>query len=89
MSVDFEELGRLHQRASGVTCSMTEEMPCPRCKTMHAKGKYAPLGKPMRSGVLSGTPYAPQDVDCQCGAKLRHVVPIFKVDPYGWHWKIL
>ncbi len=40
-------------------------------------------------GVRSGTPYGPADVSCECGAVLRHTVPIFAVDPYGWHWRIL
>lgn len=40
-------------------------------------------------GIRSGTPYAPADVVCDCGATLRHTVPIFASDIYGWHWEIL
>ncbi len=77
-----------------------EEMPCPRCKKKHPKGKYVPrpelAKKPLGEKVLrvvdgvevrSGTPFAPPDVQCDCGATLRHIVPIFAVDPYGWRWE--
>jgi hypothetical protein len=40
-------------------------------------------------GVRSGTPFGPDDVTCECGAVLRHTVPVFAVGPYGWHWRIL
>ena len=40
-------------------------------------------------GVRSGTPFGPADVACPCGARLRHVVPIFCTDPHGWHWEIM
>jgi hypothetical protein len=74
-----------------------EAMPCPRCGAMHQRGEYGPrpelatrpLGKEIRPGVRSGTPYAPPDMQCPCGAVLRHTAPIFAVDPYGWHWRIL
>lgn len=84
--------------------SANEQMPCPRCKKMHAKGEYVPrpelatkpLGRIMEAAskrygieVRAGTPVAPNDVQCDCGAKLRHVVPIFAVDPYGWRWEIM
>ena len=84
--------------------SVEESMPCPRCKKMHAKGEYGPrpelatkpLGKVVEaatrkhgSEVRSGTPYAPPDVTCDCGAVLRHSVPLFKVDAFGWHWRIM
>ena len=77
--------------------SAQEEMPCPRCKKLHRKGEYVPrpdlakkpLGEMMKNGVRSGTPYAPLDLTCSCGAVLRVTVPIFCVDPYGWHWRIL
>ncbi len=65
-----------------------EKMPCPRCGVEHAVGDYVErpdLQKPGQKGV----PCAPPDVDCQCGARLRQMVPIFAVGPYGWRWKIL
>ncbi len=77
--------------------SKGEEMPCPRCKKLHAVGDYGPrpelATKPLGDeispgGVRYGTPYAPPDVTCECGAVLRHTVPIFATDPYGWHWRI-
>lgn len=81
-----------------------ESMPCPRCGKMHEKGEYVPrpelakqpLGKVMEGAsktygveVRSGTPVCPADVECECGATLRHTVPIFIVGVYGWHWRIL
>lgn len=51
-------------------------------------GKPYALGHKFH-GVRSGTPVAPADVLCDCGAKLRHTVPIFSVDVFGWHWSIL
>lgn len=81
-----------------------EQMPCPRCKRMHACGEYIPrpelatkpLGKVVPKvsekygkEVRSGTPFAPPDIQCECGATLRHTVPLFAVGPYGWHWRIL
>jgi hypothetical protein len=82
--------------------SAAQEMPCPRCKKMHKKGPYVPrpelakkpLGdvipnSPSGQEVRYGTPIGPADVQCECGANLRHTVPIFCVDIYGWHWRIL
>lgn len=84
--------------------SKNESMPCPRCKKLHERGDYVPrpelarkpLGKVLEAStkkygveVRSGTPLGPLDVDCECGAKLRHVVPLFAVNPYGWRWEIL
>jgi hypothetical protein len=51
-------------------------------------GKPYPEGHKLH-GVRSGTPFAPPDVRCGCGALLRHTVPIFASGPYGWHWRIL
>lgn len=62
--------------------------PCPRCGMMYAAGEYKP--QPSRKPeTLKGMPFAPDDIDCQCGAKLRHSVPMFKVNASGWYWKIL
>lgn len=78
-----------------------QSMPCPRCKKQHEVGEYIPrpelatkpLGEPMTEGkyqgVRNGTPFAPADVQCECGAALRYTVPHFAVDPFGWHWRIL
>ena len=81
-----------------------EQMPCPRCKKLHIIGPYIPrpelaqkpLGKIMEAStrkygteVRSGTPFCPADVPCDCGALLRHTVPIFRVSIYGWNWRIL
>jgi hypothetical protein len=38
-------------------------------------------------GVRSGTPFAPPDVRCDCGALLRHVVPIFMTNANGYEWR--
>lgn len=63
-------------------------MPCPRCGKQHEPSEYKP--QPQRQRVGSrGIPHAPDDVQCECGAVLRHVVPLFCVDVFGWHWKIL
>ena len=85
--------------------SANESMPCPRCKTLHEQGEYIPrpelatkpLGRLMEAATkrygtptYSGTPIGPADVHCECGALLRHTVPLFAVGhPYGWHWRIL
>ncbi len=84
--------------------TVLEQMPCPRCKTLHARGEYLPrpelatkpLGNVMAAStrkygfeVRSGCPIGPADVVCACGATLRHTVPIFAVGVYGWHWRIL
>ena len=81
-----------------------QEMPCPRCGVMHAVGEFIPrpelatkpLGEVMETAskaygipVRSGTPIAPADVNCTCGATLTVTVPFFATDPYGWHWRIL
>jgi hypothetical protein len=66
----------------------TQAMPCPRCGRPHPVGQYGPRPDLKMEGT-DGTPYAPPDVRCDCGALLRHTVPIFAVDPYGWHWRIL
>jgi hypothetical protein len=68
--------------------SSAEEMPCPRCKKMHQRGPYVKrpdLKEPKHEGV----PVCPADVWCDCGATLRHFVPIFMMDRYGWHWEIV
>jgi hypothetical protein len=84
--------------------AISEEMPCPRCKKMHARGDYGPrpelATKPLREvseawsrkygkEVRNGTPFAPPDVQCECGALLHYTVPLFAIGPYGWHWRIL
>lgn len=51
-------------------------------------GKPYPPGHKYH-GVRNGTPVCPPDVQCDCGATLRYTVPLFKTDPYGWHWRIL
>lgn len=81
--------------------SVGQEMPCPRCGKMHVVGEYVPhperatkpLGKVMPNvsrihgvEVREGTPFGPDDVQCDCGATLRHTVPIFGS---GSHWRIL
>lgn len=83
---------------------MKNEEPCPRCKKMHERSDYIPrpelatkpLGKIIESAskkqgveVREGCPYAPLDVECECGATLRHTVPIFRVTNSGWYWRIL
>lgn len=84
--------------------SKGQSMCCPKCKRQHEVGDYGPrpelatkpLGGPMalasrKAGkmVLSGTPYCPSDVTCECGAILRHTVSIFKVSECGWECRIV
>lgn len=65
-----------------------EAMPCPRCGTIHERGEY--IQRPDLKGEDSkGMPVAPADIKCQCGVKLRHVVPLFIASQPGWHWRIL
>jgi hypothetical protein len=79
-----------------------ESMPCPRCGKLHKEGPYVPrpelakkpLGDFLTWGPYAGkvrahTPFSPADVQCECGATLRSTVPLFNVDVYGWHWRIL
>lgn len=67
--------------------SEDEEMPCPRCKKLHARGQYIQRHDHQKPG--RGIPVGPADVSCGCGALLAHTVPYFAVDRYGWHWRIL
>lgn len=64
-----------------------ESMPCPVCGKMHPRGPYEP--RPERQKPGKGVPIGPADVRCECGALLRHFVPIFRTDRYGWHWRAL
>lgn len=61
---------------------------CPRCGKSHPIGSYVPRPELKVPGT-PGTPWAPPDVDCSCGAKLRAIVPIFKVNDSGYVWTIL
>lgn len=65
-----------------MTTTKTESMPCPKCGTKHEVGNYVTW--PPEAGKRYS---APPDVECPCGLVLRHSVPIFKVDPYGWRWE--
>lgn len=77
------------------TASADQQMPCPRCSKLHRAGPYVArpdLKQPAVNEIAysaAGVPHCPADVDCDCGAKLRHSVPLFAVGPYGWHWRIL
>jgi hypothetical protein len=64
-----------------------QEMPCPRCKTLHKKGEYKPQPERQKDG--KGIPYGPDHVQCDCGAKLMHVVPLFMNSHFGWEWRIM
>jgi hypothetical protein len=61
---------------------------CPRCGKVHMMGPYGPRPE-LRVPDSKGMPYAPPDVQCDCGAVLRVQTPIFKVTASGWNWKIL
>lgn len=67
--------------------SADQQMPCPRCRRLHKRGEY--VKRPDLQTKAKGVPIGPQDVICDCGAKLRHTVPIFMIDVFGWHWRIM
>lgn len=57
---------------------MPETYPkCPVCGTPHKAGEYKDQGGYWR----------PDDVACPCGAILRHTVPLFMPNSYGYIWK--
>jgi hypothetical protein len=64
-----------------MTDTNVQSMPCPKCGVMHKLGAYRTW--PPEDGKVY---CAPPDVQCPCGLVLRHAVPIFMVDPFGWHW---
>jgi hypothetical protein len=65
-----------------------ETEPCPRCGKEHTHSEYKP--QPDRKlPWQKGMPSAPDDIKCDCGALLRHIVPFFKMTKSGWMWKIL
>lgn len=101
---EVSRLDPLKERRMNMNNGSSESMPCPRCGKMHERGEYVPrpecatkpLGKVMEKSskkwgfeVRENTPIGPKDVQCDCGATLRHTVPIFCVSIYGWHWRIL
>lgn len=59
--------------------------PCPHCGVMHEVGDYSPRPD-LRKPEHKGTPWAPPDVRCVCGALLRASVPVFKVNASGYVW---
>lgn len=65
-----------------------QPMPCPACKRMHPVGEHK-----RQLGAMYGKPgkiiYSPDDVECPCGMRLRHTVPIFFISPHGWCWRII
>ena len=62
--------------------SAKQEMPCPKCKRMHARGEYRTWPPDAK-----GKRYCcPADVECPCGLVLQHTVPLFAVGRYGWRW---
>lgn len=67
---------------------MNESMPCPRCGEEHERGQYVERLE-LALPNSKGKPYAPPDVQCDCGALLRHSVPVMKVNATGWVWRIL
>lgn len=62
--------------------------PCPRCGKYHEASEYVKRPE-LKKSKESGIPLAPLDIECDCGAKLRHTVPLFKVTANGWRWRIL
>lgn len=65
-----------------------ESMPCPRCGKQNEVGPY--VQRPdLRKDDRRGMPLAPEDVVCECGAVLRHSVPLFKVTSTGWLWQMI
>ncbi len=64
-----------------------QQEPCPRCKKLHAAGKY--VARPDLREEGKGMPYNAPDVTCSCGAVLRCSVPLFKVNASGWVWRIV
>lgn len=63
--------------------------PCPRCGRLHVPSEYKPQPQRFDPKINEGVPIAPDDVQCPCGATLRHSVPFFKVNASGWVWRIL
>jgi hypothetical protein len=56
---------------------------CPNCGRLHEHGPY------MRHQAGDKRFVCPNDITCECGATLRMVVPLFKVNESGWHWAIV
>lgn len=59
--------------------------PCPYCGRLHECGGY--IERPDLTKPGSGMAYAPADKQCECGALLRHSVPLFKMSATGWVWR--
>jgi hypothetical protein len=73
--------------ATPVSAVTPPTMPCPRCGKQHAAGPFQ--AQPDRKKANDdGMPYAPDDVQCDCGAVLRHTVPLFVTTSQGWEWRI-
>lgn len=64
-----------------------QTLPCPCCRDeKHALGEFQEFPETDANGEFHRW-QCPPDVTCKCGATLRPVVPIFKVNDFGWHWK--
>lgn len=73
--------------AKGIYVDEGPKEPCPRCGMMHLAGEY--VARPDLQNDQKGMPHCPPDVQCTCGALLRHSVPLFKISKSGWVWRIL
>lgn len=63
-----------------------QQNPCPNCQRMQTAGKYTPheVDTPEGKRIAMNPP----DVLCECGATLRHTVPLFH-QGNGWKWRIV